>query len=255
MKTNRQAAPIERDQSMNVHRKTATVVGVFYILASASAIAALLLFQPILSGPNYLVNGFANQNQVILGVFMELILVITAIGTAVGLFPYVKKHNESIALGFIFFRFLEAIAIMVGIVAVLSLLALSREFTAAAASNASAYQAAGTAIKAVKDWTFIFGPHLFLGINTILYSYLLYKTRLVPRWLAIWGLSGAAIMFIVALFEISGGIPPSWVAPLAMPIAIFEMALAVWLIAKGFNLSAIAASPGKMKTKELLSAA
>lgn len=240
MNTNRQATTTDNDQSMKTHRRTATAVGIFYILASASAIAALLLFQPIISGPNYLTTGLANQKQVILGVFMELILVVTAIGTAVGLFPYVKKHNESIALGFLFFRFLEAITIMVGLVAVLSLLTLSREFAAAAASNASSYQAAGTAFKAVKDWTFIFGPHFFLGLNTMLYSYLLYQTRLVPRWLAVWGLIGAAMMFIVALFEIAGVISPSWVAPLAMPIAIFEMVLAVWLIAKGFNLSSIA---------------
>jgi len=223
---------------MNTNRQTARAVGIFYILASASAIAGLILYQPILSGPNYLANGFANQNQVILGVFMELILVVTAVGTAVGLFPFVKKHNESIALGYAFFRFMEAIVILVGIVAVLSLLTLSREFAAAGAANAPAYQAAGTAMKAVKDWTFMLGPHFLLGLNTMLYSYLLYQTRLVPRWLAVWGLIGAAIMFIVALFEIPGVIPPSWVAPLAMPVALFEMALAGWLIVKGFNLSA-----------------
>lgn len=97
MNTNRQTATIAGGNPMNTHRKTATAVGIFYILASASAIAGLILYQPILSGPNYLVNGFANQNQVILGVLMELILVVTAVGTAVGLFPYVKKYNESIA--------------------------------------------------------------------------------------------------------------------------------------------------------------
>lgn len=231
---------MERDKYMGTYRRTATTVGVLFILATVSAIAGLVLYQPILNGPDYLLNGFANQNQVILGVTMELILVVTAIGTAVGLFPILRKYNESIALGYLSFRFLEAVAIMVGIVAVLSLLTLSREFVTAAAPVASVYQVTGTALKAVKDWTFLFGPHLFLGVNTVMYSYLLYKSKLVPRWLAVWGLTGSTVIFIVALFEIFGAIQPAWVFPLAMPIAVFEMVLAGWLIFKGFNSSAIA---------------
>ena len=240
-KPNRQPAAMKGDQPIHNHRRAARAVGVMFILASASAIAGLLLYQPILSGPDNLVNGFASQSQVILGAVMEIILVLTAVGTAVGLFPFVRKYNESIALGYVLFRFLEAVLIMVGIVAALSLLTLSREFVTAAASNASAIQASGNALKAVKDWTFLLGPHLFLGVNTMLYSYLLYKSRLVPRWLAVWGLAGAVIITIVALFEMFGAISPALVLPLALPIALFEMALAVWLITKGFNPSAIAA--------------
>jgi Domain of unknown function (DUF4386) len=246
---------------MNTHRQAAAIVGVLFIIATVTAILGLLLYQPILNGPDYLVNGFEKSNQVILGAVMELILVLSAVGTAVGLFPFVRKYSESIALGYLFFRFLEAVLIMVGIVSVLSLLTVSREFVTAAASNASAFQTSGTLLKAVHDWTFILGPHLFLGVNTMMYSYLLYQSRLVPRWIAGLGLFGSTLIFIVALFEMFGAIQPTWVFPLAMPVAIYEMVLAGWLIAKGFNssaiaaIAAIAARPAKTETNELVSAA
>src|SRR5947199_1485287 len=111
---------------------------------------------------------------------MELILVLANIGTAVGLFPFLRKYNESIALGHLCFRFLEAVFISIGIVSVLSLLTLSQGFVATA-PNASALQASGTLLLAVREWTFILGPNVLLGANTVLYSYLLYKSRLVPR--------------------------------------------------------------------------
>lgn len=108
-------------------------------------------------------------------------------------------------------------------------------------SNATA-QASGTGLIAVKNWTFILGPHLMLGINTIMYSYLLYQTRLIPRAIAALGLTGAALIFVAALLEIFGVIQSAsvWVGLLAAPIAVYEMILAVWLIVKGFNSSAIA---------------
>jgi hypothetical protein len=142
---------------------------------------------------------------VILGALFELILVCSNIGTSIMLFPFLKKHNESIALGYVCFRLLEAVVISVGIISVLSLLTLSQEFVEAAAPNAAYYQTSGTLLKAIHDWTFLLGPNFLLGVNTMLYSYLLYQSKLVPR--------------------------------VPIPVATYEMILAVWLIVKGFNLS------------------
>jgi hypothetical protein len=123
----------------------------------------------------------------------------------------------------------------------LSLLTLSQEFVAAAAPNASAFQASGSLLLAVHDWTFVLGPNLMLGVNTMMCSYLLYKSRLVPRFIAVWGLTGATLVFIAGLLELFGVIlqVSVWGMLLAMPIASYEMILAVWLIVKGFNSSAI----------------
>lgn len=233
---------IEGDKHMHTNRQAATIVGVLYILAAVTAILGLILYGPILNGPDYLMKGAEHKNQVILGAMMELLLVCSAIGTAVGLFPYLRKYNESIALGYLCFRFLEAVLITIGIVSVLSLLTLSQKFVAAAAPNASAFQASGTLLIAIHDWTFLLGPSFMLGVNTAMYSYLLYTSRLVPRFLAVMGLTGATLVFLEAVLAMFGVLSQVsvWGALLALPVAAYEITLAVWLIVKGFNPSAVA---------------
>jgi uncharacterized protein DUF4386 len=171
-------------------------------------------------------------------------------------FPFVRKYNERIALAYLCFRFLEAVIITIGRVSVLSLLTLSQEFVAVAAPNASAFHATGTVLIAVHNWTFLLGPIFLLGVNTTMYSYLLYKSGLVPRPLAVLGLTGAALVFLTALLELFGVIPQlsAWGTLLALPVATYEMILAVWLIVKEFNPSAIASGSAKTETNELLSA-
>lgn len=242
MNTNRKTTVNEKGMPVDTHRQAAIIVGILFIFATVSAILGLLFYQPILAGPDYLINGAAHTNQVILGVLMELILVCTAIGTAIGLFPILRPYSERIALGHLFFRFLEAIAITVGIVAILSLLTLSQAFVAAAAPEASAYPVAGILLLAVYKWTSMLGPLSFLGVNTFMYSYLLYKSKLVPRPLAVLGLTGATLVFGYALL-VMFGVAVQGAAPLivlALPIAAYEMILAVWLIVRGFNSSASA---------------
>lgn len=253
----KRAAGSEGDQAVHTHRPAAVIIGVLFIFASLSAILAVIFFQPILAGPDYLTNGAVQSNTVILGVLMELTLVLTAIGTTVGLFPFVRKHNEGLALGYLAFRYLEAVFISVGVVAVLALLTLSRHYVAAGAPEASTYLAAGTLLIAVKEWTFILGPHLLLGVNTLIYSYLLYKTQLVPRPLAIMGMTGAVLIQIAAVLELFGliGTWSPWVGLLAAPIAVYEMILAGWLIAKGFNPAATTSRPAMTASSELLNAA
>ena len=229
-------------EKMNSNKKIARIVGVLFILAAVTAIVGLVLYQPILSDPDYLIKGAENANQVILGALLELILVCSAVGTAIMLFPYLRKHNESIALGYLCFRFLEAVIITIGIVSVLSLLSLSREFVSAVAPNLSSFQASGALLLAVHDWTFILGPNFMLGVNTIMCSYLLYKSKLVPRLISVLGLTGATLILVAAVLELFGVIlqVSAWGAILAIPVFAYEMTLAVWLIVKGFNSSAIA---------------
>ena len=248
MNINRKTTVSEKNKPMNTHRQAATVVGVLFILATVSAMLGLLFFYPpILTGPDYLINGAAHTNQVLLGALMELVLVCTAIGTAIGLFPVLRPYGERNALGHLFFRFLEAVVITIGIVAILSLLTLSQDYVAAAAPNASAYAAAGALLLAVYKWTSVLGPLFFLGINTLMYSYLLYKSKLVPRPLAVMGLTAATLVFGYAML-VMFGVAVQGTAPfivLALPIFAYEMILAGWLIVKGFNSPAIASQAAK----------
>lgn len=228
---------------MNSVNKASKVTGSLFILAAVSSIIGLSMYDPILNGPDYLINGAAHSNQVVLGALLELVLVVSAVGTAVTMFPFLRKYNESMALGHVCFRFLEAVVITVGIIGVLSLLSLSGQYAAAEAPDMASYQASGTLMKAIHDWTFMLGPNFMLGINTILYSYIFYRSKLVPRPLSILGMTGAVLVFMAALFEIFGVFPQLsvWGVMLALPVAAYEMILAVWLIVKGFNRSALSA--------------
>lgn len=136
---------------MNHSKKAAKIVGILFILATVSSIICVLLYDPILKDPDYLITGFEHKNQVILGALCELILVCSAVGTSITLYPFLKKHSESLALGYVCFRLLEAVIITVGIISVLSLLTLSQEFVEAAAPNASSFQTLGTLLLAVHD--------------------------------------------------------------------------------------------------------
>ena len=180
---------------------------------------------------------------------MELIIVVSAIGTATTMFPFLRKYNETIALWHVSFRFFEAIIITVGLISVLSLLTLSREFVAAGAPDTASFQASGIILKAIHDWTFSLGPNFMLGINTMMYSYIFYKSKLVPRFIPILGMTGATLVFICALLVMFGVIQQVsvWGAILALPVAANEMILAVWLIVKGFNESALASMSAKKK--------
>jgi hypothetical protein len=217
------------------------IVGVLFILAAVTAIIGLKLYDPILVGSDYLTAGAKHSSQVILGALMELILVVSAVGTATTMFPFLKKYNETIALWHVCFRFLEAVLITVGVISVLALLTLSQSFTAAGAADAASFQATGTMLKAVHDWTFLLGPNFMLGINTMMYSYIFYKSGLVPRFIPIIGMTGATLIFMASLLEMFGVIQQVsvWGGILALPVAANEMILAVWLIVKGFNETAI----------------
>jgi hypothetical protein len=133
----------------------------------------------------------------------------------------------------------------------LSLLTLSQEFVAAGAPDSSSFHSSGIILKAIHDWTFMLGPLFMLGINTVMYSYIFYKTKLVPRFISILGMTGAVCVFICSLFVMFGVFPQIsfWGAVLAVPVAANEMILAVWLIVKGFNENAITTLTAKSKRK------
>jgi hypothetical protein len=234
---------------MNSNKKAAKMVGIFFILAAVTAVIGLNLYNPILKAPDYLIKGSEHANQVIMGAIMELILVVSAVGTATTMFPFLRKYNETVALWHLCFRFLEAIIITIGVISVLSLLTLSREYATAGFPDVASYQASGSLLKAVHDWTFLLGPNFMLGINTMMYSYIFFKSKLVPRFIPILGMTGATLVFIAALLEMFGVIQQVsiWGGILSLPVAANEMILAVWLIIKGFKESAIAAMSVKIE--------
>jgi hypothetical protein len=224
---------------VNSARKIALVTGIFFIITIIPApIAAFILYAPVLNDPNYIVGGGADTT-VKLGAFLEVLIAIAIIGTAVTLFPILKRQNEGFALGYVAARILESTVIVVGIISVLSVVALRQE---AAGADAVSLLAAGKSLMAIHDWTFLLGPGLMPGVNGVLLGYLMYSSRLVPRPLALLGLVGGPLLFasgIAVLLGVSeaGSV---WQAIATIPVAAFEVTLGIWLIVKGFNPSAVA---------------
>jgi len=222
-------------------KSDAAVTGVLFIIATVAAILGLRLYDPILNNPDYLTLGVSHSNQIMAGAVSELVLACTAAGTGTMLYPYLRRYNESLGLGYVGFRLLEVVFILVGIISVLALLTLSRLYTSAPAPDTATFETIGGILKAIHDWTFMLGPNFMLGINTFIYSYVFYQTKLVPRKLAAIGMAAAICIFIAAILELFGVILQIslWGVLLAVPIFAFEMILAVWLIRMGFNFESL----------------
>ena len=222
----------------------------FFIVAAAAAIAGLVLYGPVLNDPHYIVTASGGDAWVLLGAFFEVILAIAVTGTAVTLFPVVKRQSEGIALGYVAGRVLEAVVIVAGIISLLSVVTLRQDFAGAAGANAGALLALGKTLVAVHDWTFLFGPGLAIGVNTLMLAYLMYRSRLVPRPIAVLGLIGGPVVFAssaVVLFGLYEQVSV-WGSIAAIPVFAWEMSLAVWLIVKGFKPSAIASLDARQQT-------
>ncbi len=223
-----------------------------FLLAAVTAVIGLLLYDPLKNGSDYLLNGAAHGNQIVLGALMELILVVSAVGTATTMFPILRKYNETIALWHVCFRFLEAVILTIGVISMLALLSLSREFVASGAIDSTTYHSSGIVLKSIHDWCLLLGANFMLGINTIMYSYIFFKTKLVPKFIPIIGITGSILIFAAALFEMFGVFSQFsvWGGLLAIPVAANEMILAVWLLVKGFNEKSFKTMISRKLTKE-----
>ena len=233
---------------MDSNRKAAIIVGVLFIIASAAPISTYF-FTGFLGGgivgepiPDYLGNVSANERQVLIGMLIELIWALAVVGIPVVLFPILKKHYEALAHGFFSLRFIEALSTIVGSIILLTLLTLSQEFVIAGVPDASYFQTLGTLLLAAREWTFMIGSGLVWSLSALILNYMLYKSKLVPRWLSGWGLVGATLSFATYLFQVFSIKISDF---LFAPIAVQEMVFAVWLIIKGFNSSAIASGSAK----------
>ncbi len=235
---------------MNTYRKTAISVGVLFIIATVINVLGNVIFlDPVLDAPNYLVRLSANENQVIFGGLLVFFSALASASIAIWLYPVLRKHHEALALGSVAFRAMEGMLYILGVVGLLALLALSQECVKAGASNASAFQVSGTILLAIKKWAGQLGVIAFT-MGALMYYYVLYQSRLVPRWLSGWGLLAAALSLAAALLGIFGQIIPMSTVfiLLQLPIGVQEMVLAVWLIARGFNPSAVASLSAKTAT-------
>lgn len=217
------------------NKKIARIVGVLFLVATAAYILGNGLIASILNDPDYLIHVYPNKTQVIIGMLLEFINSAAVVGIAIMLFPIIRKHNETIALGYVAFRVIEAMILIVGAISPLLLITLSQEYIEAGAPDASYFQTIGAL--AIKGKYLAFQVAMIvLSLYSLLFCYLLYQSKLIPRLISIFGLIGYASLLTSALLEIFGYSPGIF---LFLPGALFEIILPIWLIVKGFNSYAI----------------
>jgi len=237
---------------MKSNRRIATVTGVLFIVATVAALLAAAV-EPVLAGTDNLTSVSANANQVTMDVFFYLIAAFTSVGIAISMYPVMKESNGGLAIGSLIFRTIEAVFYIVAIVSVLAVLSLSRNFNAAGTSDSAMLQIVGNAFLKVREHATLAAVFAF-SIGAFMYYYLFFQSRLVPRWLSGWGIIATMLMMTACVLSLFSDSPVTGYVLLIIPIAVQEMVLAIWLIVKGFNSSAIASYPGSGASAQAIAA-
>jgi hypothetical protein len=234
---------------MNTNRKTGIIVGVLFLTATVTGMLGDSLIGSILNAPDYLINVSENRTQVIIGVLISFILGLAIVGIAAFLFPILKKQNEPIALGYVGIRTAEFAILLVWSISPLLLITLSQEYVKAGDPDASSFQTLGAVLIAVRYWAWRL-VYILNGVLTLLLSYLLYQSKLIPRSISVLGLIGGAVLLAGTPLDMFGLIDVNQGAGLltVLPGGLFELILPIWLFVKGFNSSGIASGSAKTDT-------
>ena len=223
---------------MEAAQRSARITGVLFLITFITSIAALTLFQPVLDDPEGYIAGGGSDGRIYLGVLLELLLIVANIGTAVVPFVAFRRHNETLALGYVTARIMECVLILAGILAVLAVVTLRTD----AGADAASLGGYAESLAAIKDWTFLLGPGFVVGIgNGLILGYLMYRSGLVPRKMAMLGLIGGPLIIlsgIGVLFDLyEAGSPVQGIA--TIPEFLWELSLGIYLTVKGFGTRAV----------------
>jgi len=233
----------EESRTMDPYRTTARIVGVVYLAGFVVGIVGNTLIQSILGAPNHLSMVSAHSMTLTIGAALWLMAVAGDAAHGVLMFPILKQHNERIAVGYLSFRIIDAVFMAVMVLFMLLQIPLGSEYLKAAAAEAHHLQALSTVSVQASQYAYDIAMSA-LGIAGLMLCYAFHRTKLIPRWIAVWGLAGYAIIFFGMVSEIMGsglGLVSS------IPGGLWEVFVGVWLIVKGFNSSAIA--PGSSITE------
>ena len=210
-------------------QRIARIFGILFLLTFVTSIAALALFQSVLDDPASYIAGGGKDSQIYLGAFLDFLLILANVGTAVVLYPIVRRQNELLAIGYVAARIIECVFIAAGIIFVLGVVTLRQDSPDAADLAVS--------LAALKDWTFLFGPGLVVPFgNGLILGYLMYRSGLVPRRMAWLGLIGGPLLLIGSV-----GVLFDWwdstgaVNVLVVPEFLWELSLGIYAAVWGFR--------------------
>ncbi len=229
--------PVEQSPEQ---RRTARIAGWLMALTFLTAIpAALILYDSILNDTDYIFVA-GDDTKVKLGALLEVFLMIGNVGTAVVMYPILRRYSETLSLSYVASRTIEATIIGIGAISLLSLVTLGDDLAASVGANGTSLDTAGRTLVAIHDWTFLFGPGFCVGVNGILLGWLMYRTGLMPPRLALLGVIGGPLIFASAIAVLFGAYEQDGLHALfSVPEFLFEAAFAIYLIVKGFRPSPI----------------
>jgi hypothetical protein len=220
---------------MYIYKKLARCAGLLLIIGTVAGIFSVV---PAIDGADYIVRAATNENQVLIGAFSQLLMAVAYIGIPIGMYPILSNHSKSLALGSVASGIIAGVFIMIGVIILLLLLILSHEFAKTGAPDTMYFQTLGELMRSGRDLVNHVATTLAFVLAMLLINCIFYKTKLVPRWLSVWGLIGTTLSIMASLFFMNRFISlDAAYMILNVPIALQEMVLAVWLIGKGFNPS------------------
>jgi hypothetical protein len=233
---------------MYTSKQTARIVGALFLIAMAASLVGAGFLETVLTAPGFPGNISANKTQVVVGALLELFNGIAVIGIAVMMFPIFKKQDEGLALGYVALRIIEAVILIAAVISPLTLIVLSQEYLSAGSAGTSNFQTVSTSFLAVRSLLVGSMTGIFFSLAALLFYYLLYLSKLIPRFISVWGLIGVVLVLTWNLLE-TFGISVSVGMVLALPIILNEIFLAIWLIVKGFNSPAISSESAETDVK------
>jgi hypothetical protein len=211
-------------------------VGALFIVATVCFSLSVVILEPVLESPGFLVQASTSGVRVPVGILLELINHIAVVGIAVVIFPVLKPFSERLAVGYVVARSIEAVLFAIGTMHLLLLVFVSHEFVAAGSPSPSYFHTLGGIMLAGHDWNSAPLAFTAFSLGALMLNYALFRIMLVPRWISTWGMLGAVSILAARILPLSGfGVSTSAVTILDSPIFLQEMVLAMWLIVRGFE--------------------
>ncbi len=221
---------------MNLNKKISRIAGILIILGMISGILSIV---SSVESENFLNEVYPNKNQVLTGAIFQFLLVPIYIGFSLVLYPVLKKYNKTLSIGFVGSRIMAGVFQLLGIISLPIFIVLSQKFLAQTNEDPIFYDTIGEMLKLFRDLTNHLGVILATGLGNLLLYYILFKGKLIPVWLSMWGLIGNTLIMIASfllLFKLIEVISTEY-GIMTLPLVFQEIVLAIWLIVKGMNFS------------------
>jgi hypothetical protein len=230
-------------EKTETYKKNAVIVGILFIIATAFLFIGGAFYGPVLDAPDFLKVAYPNRTSATIGMLIEFSCILAIPLIPVFAFPVLREHSETLALGYVVFRLFEAVLFVLVDVTKLSLIKVSQLYLTADSTNRTMIESIGATIQGWNEWGWVFYVLIF-AFGALIFYTTLFRAKLLPRWISIWGLLAIVLMIasaVLAMFEVK--LPDAIFALLVVPIGVQEMVMALWLIVKGFNPSTLAVEP------------